>query len=103
MTEQILSDRSHDHPIQIDNFVTYLHQHGWQKIGHPNTRFLVFQGVNDDQGCPIQIVLPSQSNFEDSDRLLAKAVNLLAEIEDRSNQEMIDLLSSKTQHSQVTG
>jgi hypothetical protein len=36
-------------------------------------------------------------------RLLAKAVNLLAEIEDRSNQEMIDLLSSKTQHSQVTG
>jgi hypothetical protein len=103
MTEQILSDRSHDRPIQIDNFVTYLHQHGWQKIDHPNTRLLVFQGVNDDRGYPIQIVLPSQNNFEDSDRLLAKAVNLLAEIEDRSTQETINLLSSKTQHSQVAG
>ena len=99
MTEQILSDRSHDNPIQIDNFVTYLHQHGWQKIDHPNTRLLVFQGVNDDRGYPIQIVLPSQNNFEDSDRLLAKAVKLLAEIEDRSTQETIDLLTSKIQHS----
>jgi hypothetical protein len=101
MTKQILSDLSHDHPIQIDNFVIYLQQHGWQKIDHPNTRFLVFQGVNDDRGYPIQIVLPSQNNFEDSDRLLAKAVNLLASIEDRSTQETIDLLSSETQHSQI--
>ena len=101
MTEQILSDRSHYHPIQIDNFAAYLHQHGWQKIDHPNTRLLVFQGVNDDCGYPIQIVLPSQNNFEDSDRLLAKAVNLLAVIEDRSTQETIDLLSSEAQYSQI--
>jgi hypothetical protein len=98
MTEKILSDRSHDNPIQIDNFVIYLQQHGWQKIDHPSTRLLVFQGMNDDRGYPIQIVLPSGNNFEDSDRLLAKAVNLLAEIEDRSTQETIDLLSSETQH-----
>jgi hypothetical protein len=97
--------------IQIDNFVTYLHQHGWQKIDHPNTRLLVFQGVNDDRGYPIQIVLPSQNNFEDSDSrterlrqlLLAKAVNLLAEIDSRSTQETIDLLSSETQYSQIVG
>ena len=101
MTEQILSAQSHDNPIQIDNFVTYLYQHGWQKIDHPNTRLLVFQGVNDDRGHPIQIVLPSQNNFEDSDRLLAKAVNLLAAIEDRSTQETINLLSSETAHSQI--
>jgi hypothetical protein len=86
MAEQILSDRSHDRPIQIDNFVTYLYQHGWQKIDRPNTRLLVFQGINDDRGYPIQIVLPSQNNFEDSDRLLAKAVNLLAAIEDKLTQ-----------------
>jgi hypothetical protein len=89
--------------IQIDNFVTYLHKYGWLKIDHPNTRLLVFQGVNDDCGYPIQIVLPSQNDFEDSDRLLAKAVNLLAAIEDRSTQETIDLLSSETQHSQIAG
>ena len=96
MTEQILSAQSHDNPIQIDNFVNYLHQHSWQKIDHPNTRLLVFQGVNDDRGYPIQIVLPSQNNFEDSDRLLAKAVNLLAAIENRSTQETIDLLTSES-------
>jgi hypothetical protein len=101
MTKQILSDLSHDRPIQIDNFVTYLYQHGWGKIDHPNTRLLVFQGVNDDRGYPIQIVLPSGNNFEDSDRLLAKAVNLLASIEDRSTQETIDLLSRETQYSQI--
>ena len=93
MAEQILADRSHDRLIQIDNFVIYLQQHGWQKIDHPNMRLLVFQGVNDDRGYPIQIVLPSQNNFEDSDRLLAKAINLLATVEDRSTQETIDLLS----------
>ena len=81
------------HPIQIDNFVIYLQQNGWQKIDHSNTRLLVFQGVNDDLGYPIQIVLPSQNNFEDSDRLLAKAINLLAMVEDRSIQETIDLLT----------
>ncbi len=91
--------RFYKNPIQIDNFVTYLHQHGCQNIDHPNTRLLVFQGVNDDRGYPIQIVLPSQNNFEDSDRLLVKAVNLLAAIEDRSTQETIDLLGSETQHS----
>jgi hypothetical protein len=89
----------YENHIQIDNFVTYLHQHGWQKIDHPNTRLLVFQGVNDDRGYPIQIVLPSQNDFEDSDRLLAKAVNLLSAIEDRSTQETIDLITIETQHS----
>jgi hypothetical protein len=87
--------------IQIDNFVIYLHQHGWQKIDRTNTRLLVFQGVNDDRGHPIQIVLPSQNNFEDSDRLLVKSVNLLATIKDRSTQETIDLLSRETQYSQI--
>ena len=45
--------------------------------------------------------LPSQNNFEDSDRLLAKAVNLLAAIEDRSTQETINLLSGEAQHLQI--
>ena len=35
----------------------------------------------------------SQNNVEDSDRLLTKAVNLLATVENRSTQEMIDLLN----------
>jgi hypothetical protein len=54
---------------------------------------LVFQGAVDDEGNPIQLVLPSQNTFEDSYRLLTKAVNLLAVIEDKSPQVIIDLLT----------
>jgi hypothetical protein len=37
----------HDRPIQIDNFATYLLQHGWQKVDRPNPRLLVFQFIPD--------------------------------------------------------
>jgi hypothetical protein len=63
---------------------------------------LVFQGTADGTGNLIYVVLPSQNTFEDSDafgnhrrwyRLLTKAVNLLAAIEDKSPQEIINLLT----------
>jgi hypothetical protein len=41
--------------------------------------------------------------IRDGDRLLVKAFNLLAAIEDRSTQETIDLLSREPQHSQIDG
>lgn len=93
MTEQILPEQLQTHPLKIANLVSYLQQNGWQKLTHPNPRLLVFQGASDDQGNPIQLILPSHNSFEDSDRLLTKAVNLLAVIEDKSPQEIIDLVT----------
>ena len=69
--------------FQINDIISYLHQNGWQTITHPNPRLIVFQGAADDEGNPIQLVLPSQKTFEDSKRLITKAINLLASIEEK--------------------
>jgi hypothetical protein len=89
MTEQILSEQLQIHSLKVGDIVSYLQQNGWQTLTHPNPRLLVFQGAADDEGNPIQLVLPSQNTFEDSERLLIKAVNLLAVIEDKSLPEII--------------
>jgi|GEM_PF-1398255 len=93
MTEQVLPDELQTHPLNIADIISYLRQNGWQAVRHPNSRLLVFQGAADDGGNPIQLVLPSQNTFDDSPRLLAKAVNLLAAIEEKSPQEIIDLVT----------
>ena len=79
--------------FKISDIVSYLHQNGWQEITHPNPRLIVFQGAADDEGNPIQLVLPSQKTFEDSNRLITKAMNLLAVIEEKSLHEIIDSIS----------
>ena len=79
--------------FKIGNIVSYLHQNGWQEITHPNPCLIVFQGAADDEGNPIQLVLPSQNTFEDSNRLIKKAINLLAVIEEKSLHEIIDSIS----------
>jgi hypothetical protein len=79
--------------FKIGNIVSYLHQNGWQEITHPNPCLIVFQGAADDEGNPIQLVLPSQKTFEDSNRLITKAINLLAVIEEKSLHEIIDSIS----------
>jgi hypothetical protein len=93
MTQQISRGELQTHPVKIDIVVSYLQQQGWQILNHPNPRLLVFQGEKDDAGNPIQLVLPSQNTFEDSDRLLTKAINLLAAIAETSPQEMIDIIA----------
>ena len=79
--------------FKIKDIISYLHQNGWQEITHPNPRLIVFQGAADDEGNPIQLVLPSQKTFEDSNRLIVKAINLLAIIEEKSPHEIIDSIS----------
>ncbi|MEO1433056.1 MAG: hypothetical protein AAFV71_29120 [Cyanobacteria bacterium J06633_8] len=93
MVEQILPEELDSNRLQINDIISYLHQNGWQEITHPNPRFIVFQGAADNEGNPIQLVLPSQKTFEDSNRLITKAINLLAAIEEKSPDEIIDLVT----------
>ncbi|AKG20480.1 hypothetical protein [Calothrix sp. 336/3] len=93
MAQQISTEELQTNSLQIENVVNYLQQQGWQTVNHPNPRLLVFQGDKDDAGNPIQLVLPSQNSFEDSDRLLKKAINLLAAITEKSPQEIINRIN----------
>lgn len=80
--------------IEIDRMVAYLSDTGWELLPHPNLRLLLFQGSEDDYGNPIQIVLPSSTEFWDSSLLLAKATNLLALLEERSPYDVMEEIES---------
>jgi hypothetical protein len=70
---------------------------------HPSPRLLVFEkGVDDsaqrtlrERGKPIQIVLPSKDDYEDTPYLLAKAVNLLSVLESVSFQEIVNAFAER--------
>jgi hypothetical protein len=75
--------------LPVAQVVHYLQNNHWTAINHPNPRLLVFEKGVDDQGKPIQIVLPSQDTYEDKPHLLIKVINLLAVLKSMSFQEII--------------
>ena len=94
MTSEVSSSYPQVQGLRIAEVVGYLQHNHWLAINHPNSRLLVFEKGVDDQGKPIQLVLPSQDDFEDTPYLLTKAVNLLSNLQAMSFQEMIDLIHS---------
>jgi hypothetical protein len=90
MTPEVLSNYPQIQELHVADMVSYLQQHQWVAIRHPNPRLLVFEKRIDDRGKPIQIVLPSRDEYEDRPYLLAKAVNLLSVLESVSFQEIVN-------------
>lgn len=62
----------------------YLLTHGWQQVEHPNKKMQVFDGVLDDEGQPIRLVLPVTERFRDATLRIYQAVQTIAGVEDRS-------------------
>lgn len=62
----------------------YLLMHGWQQVEHPNKKMQVFDGVLDDEGQPISLVLPVTERFRDTTLRIYQAVQTIAGVEDRS-------------------
>lgn len=62
----------------------YLLLHGWQQVEHPNKKMQVFDGVLDDEGQPIRLVLPVTERFRDATLRIYQAVQTIAGVEDRS-------------------
>ena len=94
MTPEVLSNDASIQTIQISELVNYLQQNHWTAVSHPNTRLLVFEKGTDEQGKPIQVVLPSQDDYEDAHYLLSKVVNLLAVLKSVSFQEIANDIRS---------
>lgn len=92
MTPEVLSHYPQIQELCVAEVVNYLQQQHWMSINHPNPRLLVFEKGVDDRGKPIQIVLPSQDEYEDRPYLLAKAVNLLSVLESVSFQEIVNAI-----------
>jgi hypothetical protein len=96
MTPEVLSNYPPIHKLRVAEVVNYLQQNHWMAISHPNLRLLVFEKGVDDQGKPIQIVLPSQDDYEDTPYLLTKAVNLLSVLQGVSFQDIVDAIAIGT-------
>ncbi|MCY7278174.1 MAG: hypothetical protein LH702_31670 [Phormidesmis sp. CAN_BIN44] len=92
MTPEVLSNYAQVQGLRVAEVVNYLQQNHWLAVIHPNPRLLVFEKGVDDQGKPIQIVLPSQDDYEDTPYLLTKAVNLLSVLQCVSFQEIVNAI-----------
>jgi hypothetical protein len=94
MTPEVLSSYPQIQELHVAEVVSYLQQNHWMSVSYPNPRLLVFEKGVDDQGKPIQIVLPSKDDYEDTPYLLAKAVNLLSVLESLSFQEIVKAIDA---------
>ena len=89
MTPEVLSNYVQVQELRVTEIVKYLQSNHWAAVGHPNSRLLVFENGVDDRGKPIQIVLPSRDDYEDTPYLLTKAVNLLSVLKSVPFQEIV--------------
>jgi hypothetical protein len=80
--------------LQPEVIAAFLNKRGWQKIFQPNPDLIVFQGMQDDLGNIVSLVLPQHNRFLDSQFLIDKAINLLAIIENKSVQAILSEISA---------
>ena len=92
MTPEVLSHYPQIQKLRVAEVVNYLQQNRWMPVSYSNSRLLVFEKGVDDQGKPIQIVLPSDDEYEDRPYLLAKAVNLLSVLESIPFREIVNTI-----------
>jgi hypothetical protein len=64
--------------ISIEKFVSYLEGIDWIKVDHPNDKIFLFEGVSDDEGEPLQLVIPRSHDLVDANARLSEALTLLA-------------------------
>ena len=93
MTPEVLSSYPEIQELHVAEVVRYLQANHWMSISHSSPRLLVFEKGVDDQGKPIQIVLPSKDDYEDTTYLLAKVVNLLSVLESVPFQEIVNAIN----------
>lgn len=81
--------------IRIDRIVSYLEHFGWTRVNHPNHKVLLYEGPKDDEGEPLQIVVPRNHNFEDAEVLVAEAIDLLSIVQQESYAAIIREINEK--------
>jgi hypothetical protein len=77
-------------PTLIRKFTTYLIRKGWTQVDHPNTRIILFYGPLDDQGEPLQLILPASTTFLDTRLRIAEALDLLSIVQQESHAAIFD-------------
>ncbi|MFT8318826.1 MAG: hypothetical protein ABF651_11240 [Sporolactobacillus sp.] len=76
--------------ISPSNISRYLRIKGWKKRDNfPQDHLIVFDGPNDVNGDPVQIVFPSKSQYKDYQVRIQELIHGLSEIEERPKNEIV--------------
>lgn len=67
--------------IPLIDLVRYLKDLGWNQAEHPNEKIYLFQGPNNDNGIPLEIVIPRSDNFKDYNLRLNDTLKVLSIVE----------------------
>jgi len=62
--------------VRVADLALYLQRQGWRRVEHPNHRLLVFE-PHTAQG-PSKLVFASSDDYDDSPRMIAKVLEVLA-------------------------
>lgn len=76
--------------LSIQKLVDYLESIGWKKMNHPNARIILFHGPTDDEGMPLELILPYSMVYEDALVRLAEVINTLAILQGKSPSSIIN-------------
>ncbi len=82
--------------LDIEKFTSYLENHGWKRVSHPNKNIRLFQGPNDDTGSPLELILPINLTLKDSFLRLSETINSLSVVNDESPNLIIQQISRTT-------
>ena len=63
---------------------SYIRDHGWQQVDHPNKKLQVFAGAVDNDGLAIRLVLPITNDLKDAALRIYQAIQTISDIEGRS-------------------
>lgn len=69
--------------VTVDAVRSYLSQHGWTLQPFPGSELLVFGGPVDEEGEPIELVLPSSERMRDYRMRVEDLIGSLGALEDR--------------------
>ncbi len=83
--------------LRLSDVIAYLERHGWEKLVHPNDRAWVFSGPLDDEGKPFKILLPRNMELLDTYLRLADAINVLADLDEQSPDEVLQRINGAEQ------
>ncbi len=75
--------------VRISDLVEYLQLTGWKLTDDGNNRWLVFEGGQDAEGQPLEIVIPRNNRTPDFAIYLTNAVELLSAMSNESPQRTI--------------
>lgn len=76
--------------LSLQKLIDYLESIGWKKADHPNTRILLFHGPLDDEGMPLELVLPRSMAYVDALLRLSEVINTLAVLQGKPPRSIIN-------------